>query len=198
MRIRRLALLAAVVLMAAGWYAVQAGARAKPQVPNDICFVAPASPYDPRSGIAPNAPRVVPVGARCPVCGAFPARVPDWAAQVIFADGDAYFFDSPLSLFIYLRNLPRYAPGRKATDITASYVRAMDDGRWIAAQAAVYVQGSAVPGPMRRGNLPAFQDLPAARHFIARHGGVVLFSPDISPRLLQDLAPTSHGVAGHA
>ncbi|GMG93994.1 hypothetical protein Cmtc_52140 [Cupriavidus sp. TKC] len=192
MRVLRLALLLTLVLGAMGWYVFHARVRANPQVPTDICFVAPATPYDPASGIAPDAPRAVPVNARCPVCGAFPSRVPEWAAQVIFADGDAYFFDSPLSLFIYLRNLPRYAPSRTASEIAASYVRATEGGQWIATNEAVYVRGSSVPGPMRQGNLPAFEDVMAARHFISRHGGTVLHSPDITVQLLQDLAPTMH------
>ncbi|WP_332395134.1 hypothetical protein [Ralstonia sp. 1B3] len=119
-----------MVLLAASlwWYGVHASRRVEPEIPTEICFVAAPTPYDPRSGVAPDAPRAIPPHARCPVCGAFPSRVPDWAAQVIFADGDAYFFDSPLSLFIYLRNLPRYAAGRQATDIAAAYVRAVGDG----------------------------------------------------------------------
>ena len=55
----------------------------------DFCVVAPPTPYDPALGLALTAARAVPVGARCPVCGMYPARSPDWAAQVIFANGDA-------------------------------------------------------------------------------------------------------------
>jgi copper chaperone NosL len=197
-RLRRLVLLAIIVLAPLWWYAGHASRRAEPQVPTEICFVAAPTPYDARSGVALDAPRAIPPGARCPVCGAFPSRVPDWAAQVIFADGDAYFFDSPLSLFIYLRNLPRYAAGRQATEIVASYVRAEGDGRWIAAPKAVYVWESDVPGPMRRGNLPAFLNDADARHFIARHGGAVVHPSSITAQLLRALEPPSpHGTADH-
>ncbi|MDD2881113.1 MAG: hypothetical protein PHQ58_11815 [Rhodoferax sp.] len=37
----------------------------------------------------PCKPRAVPADVRCPVCGKYPARSPDWAAQVIFTNGDA-------------------------------------------------------------------------------------------------------------
>ena len=80
----------------------------------DLCLVAPATPYDPASGLAPTEARTVPREARCPVCGMFPARAPDWAAQIIFDDGDAHFFDSPLSLFMYLHDMARYGAGRQA------------------------------------------------------------------------------------
>lgn len=59
---------------------------------DDVCVVAPATPYDANSGLPMGAAREVPADARCPVCGMFPARSRSWAAQVIFADGDAHFF----------------------------------------------------------------------------------------------------------
>ncbi len=188
---RRLSALAALLaaLWSLWWFVGRASLRAEPKVPDEICFVAPAVPYDPRSGLQPHAPRPVPANARCPVCGAFPSRVPEWAAQLIFANGDAYFFDSPLTLFIYLRNLQRYAPGRQAAEVAASYVHATGDGGWLPALQAVYVSGSTALGPMRRGNLPAFRNLADAQRFIARNGGVVVHPADITADRLQDVEP---------
>lgn len=76
----------------------------------------------------------------------FPARSPDWAAQVIFSNGDAQFFDSPLSLFSYLQDVGRYTRGRDAGQIVARYVSDADSGRWIDARSAMYVDGSAARG----------------------------------------------------
>ncbi|MBU1396829.1 MAG: nitrous oxide reductase accessory protein NosL, partial [Gammaproteobacteria bacterium] len=70
---------------------------------NDLCIVAPATPYDPASGRAMLAPRPIPADARCPVCGMYPARFSRWAAQSIFKDGAAHYFDSPLDLFVFLQ-----------------------------------------------------------------------------------------------
>jgi len=137
----------------------------------EVCFQAPPTPYDPASGLGPAAARPLPERARCPVCGMFPARAPAWAAQLIFADGDAYFFDSPDSLLRYLQAPARYTPGRQAGEVLAAYVRDMASGAWLAAQAAIYVQGSALLGPMRTPNLPAFADAAAARRFIAERRG---------------------------
>ena len=88
----------------------------------DVCIVAPPTPYDPASGLPPTAARAVPPDVRCPVCGMFPARSPQWAAQIIFSNGDAQYFDSPLSLFMYLQDVARYSPGRSAGSIVAHYV----------------------------------------------------------------------------
>lgn len=165
---------------------------------SELCLVAPATPYDPASGLGPTQARAVPPDARCPVCGMFPARSPDWAAQIIFEDGDAHFFDSPLSLFMYLQDMARYGSGRQPQQIVAQYVTdagrppasADDEGpssRWIDARSAFYVHGSSATGPMRAGNLPAFASRDAAQAFAARRGGVVLAFADIDAPLIASL-----------
>ncbi|MFZ3127428.1 MAG: nitrous oxide reductase accessory protein NosL [Rhodoferax sp.] len=175
--------------VAAGVLLLGDGVRTRPLVatPEDVCLVAPPTRYDPASGIALHAARSVPPDARCPVCGMFPARAPEWAAQVIFDNGDTQFFDSPLSLYAYLQDVGHYTPGRSAKDITASYVTAVDTRDWIAASAAVYVHGSTAVGPMRGGNLPAFAQRQAAQRFARERGGVVLAASDITPELLRQL-----------
>lgn len=159
----------------------------------DVCLIAPPTPYNPASGRPLTAPRAVPADARCPVCGMYPARSPNWAAQVIFSNGDAQFFDSPLSLFRYLQDLGRYTRGHSADEIVARYVTDADSGRWISADSALYVHGSSVMGPMRTTNLPAFAEATAAQRFAGTHGGVALRAADISHDLLARLGgETAH------
>jgi nitrous oxide reductase accessory protein NosL len=159
----------------------------------DVCVVAPPTPYDATSGLPLQAARPVPADVRCPVCGMYPARAPDWAAQVIFANGDAQFFDSPLSLFMYLSDVPRYSPGRSADDIVAHYVTDVATRGWTGARSAFYVHGSSARGPMRAGNLPAFAAQEAALRFAAQRGGVVLAFDAIDAQLLDQLgAPHRH------
>jgi nitrous oxide reductase accessory protein NosL len=155
--------------------------------PQEVCIVAPPQPYDPASGLALHAPRPVPVDARCPVCGMYPARNPDWAAQLVFANGDTHFFDSPLTLYQYLHDVARFSPGRSAADIAARYVTAVDTRTWVNADHASYVRGSNALGPMRAGNLPAFAQHQAAQQFAQRRGGRVLLASEITPQVVQDL-----------
>ena len=167
--------------------------RQAPQdLPDDVCVVAPPTPYDPTSGLPPNAAREVPLDARCPVCGMYPARSRAWAAQVIFADGDAQFFDSPLSLLLYLDNVAHYTRGRSADAIVARYVTDAATRQWIAAEQAFYVHGSSALGPMRAGNLPALASADAARQFARQRGGRVLAFGEIDAALLRSLAPGGH------
>ena len=171
--------------------------QAAPTSEPDVCIVAPPTRYDPASGLAPTAARAVPADARCPVCGMFPARSPQWAAQLIFDNGDAQFFDSPLSLFMYLQDVPRYSPGRSAGSIVAHYVTdasGAGQARWIDALGAYYVHGSSAKGPMRAGNLPAFASREAAQAFAAQRGGTVLAFGAIDATLIAELA----GSGGHS
>lgn len=156
-------------------------------LPNDVCFVAAPQRYDPASGLSLLAPRQVPADARCPVCGMYPARAPAWAAQLIFSNGDTYFFDSPLSLYLYLNAVARYSPGRSATDVAVTYVTATETVQWTLAGQAFYVRGSTALGPMRNGNLPAFASELGAQRFAQQRGGKVINAWDISPALLDAL-----------
>lgn len=188
---RRLALIAAGLAFAALLALALVLAREKsdeaPAVSGDICLIAPPQRYDPAAGLALLAPRPVPADARCPVCGMYPARSREWAAQLIFTNGDAHFFDTPLSLYLYLQDVGHYSRGRSAAEVAASYVTDGDTGAWVPAAQAYYVHGSSARGPMRQGNLPAFVSKAAAQQFAQQRGGKVLRAEQLSPALLAGL-----------
>lgn len=177
------------------WDAAPRVGGAAEDLPGEVCIVAPTLAWEPASGRPMLAAREVPEQARCPVCGMFPARQRRWAAQLIFADGQAHFLDSPLSLFHYLQRVPRYAVGRQRSEIAAIYVSDVESGAWITASQAFFVHGSNQLGPMRSGNLPALASRSQAELFVGRHGGQVLDFNTLARRLpaqLQGLAPHRH------
>lgn len=188
---RRRLLTALAVVPLAGWAVWRDQAPAHPErreAPfNEVCVVAPPIPWDRAPGAAMDAPRQVPEEARCPVCGMYPARSPQWASQVIYRNGDAHFFDSPVSLFLFLREVSRYARGRSAADLLAVYVRDLDTRQWLPARTARYVHGSDTVGPMRAGNLPAFSSPAQAQRHVRAHGGRVLIADEITPEVLSAL-----------
>lgn len=153
-----------------------------------------------RAPMAPAAAAVAPqkIGKdmRCPVCGMFPARYPKWQAQVIFQHGDLRAIDSPLDLFRYLHNLPRYerqqtTQGRAAI-IAAIYLTDYLKGGWVDARQAYFVAGSSARGPMNNADLPAFNGRAAAEKFAASQGGRVLAFEEITPELLANLEHAGH------
>jgi nitrous oxide reductase accessory protein NosL len=177
--------------------------RSKPvaiaDVEIDLCVLAPSIPYDPASGLPEDAPRPVPADARCPVCGMYPSRAPLWAAQVLYRDHEAHFFDSPVDLIQFLADVERYNPGRAAVGVHSRWVTDAASGAWVALEQAWFVHGSDALGPMRRGDLPAFADPSKAAEFVGRRGGEALAFGAITPAIVKSLAvERSRGFHEHA
>jgi len=124
---------------------------------------------------------------KCPVCGMFVAKYPDWVAEVLFKDGSYAVFDGPKDLFKYYLDLKQYAPGKGQSDIdrlfvTDYYAVSRVDGR-----KAFYVLGSDVYGPMGKELVP-FAGEADARAFLKDHGGrKVLRFDEITPAILKEL-----------
>lgn len=198
---RRLLLAGAAGALAAGtallWdYGRSAGAGFEPP-PEDICIVAPtrvtpAHAFDPASGLAIYDARPIPTEARCPVCGMYPARFPRWAAQIIFKDGDAHFFDSPVDLFGFMNGVGRHSSPYTMKEAVAQFVTDFDSGEWVAAETAFYVRGSDVLGPMRDADLPAFGSRESAAAFARSHGGKVLAHAEVTPQVIRLLSRNLH------
>ena len=107
---------------------------------------------------------------KCPVCGMFVTKYPDWVAQAIHRDGSYAVFDGAKDLFKYLFNLRTYAPGRTAADLVRLYVTDYYALTPVDAKLAYYVLGSDVLGPMGRELVP-FAKEAEAREFLRDHQG---------------------------
>ena len=106
----------------------------------------------------------------CPVCGMFVAKYPAWVATVLYRDGHAHHFDGAKDLFKYLFDLPRWAPGHRAEDMTTIAVTEYYGLSRIPAREAWYVIGSDVPGPMGHEFVPLVSREDAA-DFLKEHKG---------------------------
>jgi copper chaperone NosL len=124
---------------------------------------------------------------KCPVCGMFVKKYPDWVAQVIFKDGSYAVFDGSKDMFRYLFDLKKYNPRHKAADIDSVYVTDYYGLRLIDGYAAAYVIGSDVYGPMGRELIP-FAKVEDARVFMKDHKGkTVLTFGEITPAVVKGL-----------
>jgi nitrous oxide reductase accessory protein NosL len=122
---------------------------------------------------------------KCPVCGMFVAKYPDFAAQIQFRDGSTVHFDGAKDMFKYYLNLARYAPGKKTADITAVFVTNYYDLTPVDGLPAYYVLGSDVYGPMGRELIPFVKES-EARDFLKDHKGksIIRFS-DVTADVLR-------------
>ncbi len=107
---------------------------------------------------------------KCPVCGMFVSKYPDWLAKITYKDGTVAFFDGPKDMFRYLANLKRYAPGKAPTAIESLQVKDYYSLQMIDGRTAYFVLGSDVFGPMGKELIP-FANLSAAQEFMKDHQG---------------------------
>lgn len=121
---------------------------------------------------AQQAAEVPKPGARdmCPVCGMLVSKYPNWTATVLYKDGHAHHFDGAKDLFKYLLDLPKYAPGHRAEDISQIAVTDFYNLQKIDARKAYYVLGADVLGPMGHELVPLASEADAA-DFIKDHKG---------------------------
>ncbi len=123
----------------------------------------------------------------CPVCGMFVAKYPHWIATVLYRDGHAHHFDGAKDLFKYLLDLPKWAPGHRAEDITVIGVTEYYGVSRIDARQAWYVIGSDVLGPMGHELIP-LDSREDAEDFLRDHAGTaILRFEDLTLELLRDL-----------
>lgn len=123
--------------------------------------------------------------ARCPVCGMCPYRSPQWAAQIVFNDQSASFFDSPLDLFRFLNNMMLFDKQHKPADVGAIWVADYTTKTWIDAKKAFFVLGSQARGPMNEVNLSAFSTRDTAEAHIKAQGGAVLLFSDVTREVVK-------------
>ena len=126
-------------------------------------------------------------GDKCPVCGMFVYKYPDWVAQVRFRDQKTVFFDGAKDLFKFYFNIGHYQPKRSAADVGAVYVTDYYTLEPIRARDAFFVVGSNVYGPMGR-ELIAFAAEEQAREFLRDHRGrEILRFNAVTPELVRTL-----------
>ena len=112
-------------------------------------------------------------GDKCPVCGMFVAKYPDFVARIDFKDGSFAFFDGAKDMFKYYFNLSKYKPKARETDISLIYVTDYYGLSYIDGLKAYYVLGSDVYGPMGRELIP-FEKEREAKEFMKDHKGKTL------------------------
>ena len=124
---------------------------------------------------------------KCPVCGMFVAKYPDWLAQIRFRNQQTVFFDGAKDFFKYYFRMDRYRPGKTTDAVGAVYVTDYYTMKSIDAAAAFFVVGSDVYGPMGH-ELIAFASESDAAAFLRDHRGrQILRFEAVSPQLLRSL-----------
>ena len=124
---------------------------------------------------------------KCPVCGMFVSKYPDWIVSVAFKDSTALYFDGAKDFFTWYHNIQKFTPGKRQDSISAITVNDYYTLKPVDAKQAHFVIGSDVYGPMGKELVP-FGKLADAHSFLKDHKGkMVLRFSDVNPRVLKAL-----------
>jgi len=124
---------------------------------------------------------------KCPVCGMFVAKYPDFLAEILFKDGSSAFFDGTKDMFKYYFNLKKYQPSKEISDIDSIYVTDYYHLALIDGLPAYYVLGSDIYGPMGREFIPFEQEADAKEFMKDHHGKSVLRLNEINEEVIKSL-----------
>jgi nitrous oxide reductase accessory protein NosL len=124
---------------------------------------------------------------KCPVCGMFVYKYPDWTAQIIFTDGSVFFFDGAKDLFKFYFDIKKYSPEKSQKDIAAIYLTEYYEMKLIKDEDAFFVIGGDVYGPMGKELIP-FVSRADAEAFKKDHKGRrILRFENIKPVIIKKL-----------
>jgi nitrous oxide reductase accessory protein NosL len=124
---------------------------------------------------------------KCPVCGMFVYKYPDWVAEITFKDGSYVVFDGAKDMFKYYLDMQKYGASKKHHDIDSIFVTDYYSLTFIDGHKAHYVIGSDVYGPMGRELVP-FEKESDAKGFMKDHKGKrIIMLKDITAEILKPL-----------
>jgi len=124
---------------------------------------------------------------KCPVCGMFVYKYPDWVAQAVFRDGSRLYFDGVKDLMKFFLNPSSYQSTKSRTETAAIFVTDYYSLESVEGTRAYYVIGSDVFGPMGKELIP-FGKEAEAREFLKDHKGKkILRFQEITPEILKPL-----------
>jgi nitrous oxide reductase accessory protein NosL len=124
---------------------------------------------------------------KCPVCGMFVAKYPDWVGEIVFKDGTYAVFDGVKDMFKYYFNLEKYNPSKKLSDIDSVYVTDYYGLDFVDGYNAIFIIGSDIFGPMGRELIP-FGNEADAKEFMNDHKGKSLLRfKDVTLELIKQL-----------
>jgi copper chaperone NosL len=124
---------------------------------------------------------------KCPVCGMFVAKYPDFLAEILFKDGSYALFDGTKDMLKYYFNMGKYSPSKKQPEIDSIYVTDYYNLTFIDAYKAYYVLGSDIYGPMGRELIPLEKEGDAKEFMKDHRGKSILRFKDVTQEIVKGL-----------
>jgi len=123
---------------------------------------------------------------RCPVCGMFVAKYPQWLDTLTVGPDKVLYFDGVKDMMAYLF-APEDFGGAAETGVAGVRVKDYYSQKWIDGKTAIFALGSDVPGPMGHELIP-FATEAAAQNFLKDHrGSEILAFAEITPERITSM-----------
>ena len=134
-----------------------------------------------------NAPAPIPVtkDEKCPVCGMFVAKYPQWVARITTKEGASLAFDGAKDFFKFVFEPAKWTKGATTFDkllVTDYYSLGGIDAR-----SALFVIGSDVLGPMGHELIPFASRKDAERFLADHHGEKILAFGEVTKEIVYGL-----------
>ena len=124
---------------------------------------------------------------KCPVCGMFVAKYPDFVAEILFKDGSYAVFDGMKDMFKYYFDMKKYEHSKSLSDIRSVQVTDYYSLSFVDGYAAFYVLGSDVYGPMGREFIPFGKEAEARQFMTDHHGKAILKFGEITREMIEKM-----------
>ncbi len=124
--------------------------------------------------------------SRCPVCGMFVAKYPQWLTEIKMSDGSVQIFDGVKDMMAYFFSPQQYGAndGTVATEVLVRDYYSQD---WVDGKKAIFVIGSDVHGPMGHELVPFASQAGAENFFKDHHGSKIYSFEEITPEIIESL-----------
>lgn len=124
---------------------------------------------------------------RCPVCGMFVAKYPDWVVTLTLKDGTRRYFDGAKDMFKFYLEPASFEAATVQADITGIVVRDYYGLEPLEAKASFFVLGSDVYGPMGHELVPLGTQADAEEFSRDHRGKRILRFDEITPEIVKGL-----------
>ncbi|MEN6622035.1 MAG: nitrous oxide reductase accessory protein NosL [Smithella sp.] len=123
---------------------------------------------------------------KCPVCGMYVMKYPDWITVISFKNGSYAYFDGAKDMFKFLQTPSKYKQVRTG-GIRAIFIRDYYSLEWFDARRASFVIGSDIYGPMGRELIPLKSEADAREFANDHRGKKILNFSEITPEIIKTL-----------
>ncbi len=138
------------------------------------------------NGAGPKAGEHVKNESRCPVCGMFVAKYPQWLTQVNMSDGSVEVFDGVKDMMAYYF-APQQFGAAAGSAVDEIMVKDYYSQKWTDGKKAIFVLGSDVYGPMGHELIPFDSQAGADSFFKDHHGKKIYPFAEITPDVIESL-----------